>query len=91
MRIWLDDVRPPPGDSWTWAKTSDEAIALLRYTEEPIEEISLDHDLGLYDTGIPVAEYVANMVDPPLLVFIHSMNPVGRKRMAAILKERLTR
>ena len=50
MRLWHDDVRPPPDDDdWVWAKTNDEAKTLLVYGG--IEECSLDHDLGAVPTG----------------------------------------
>lgn len=42
MRVWLDDTRAMPDDYTHWAKTSDEAIELLKTGQ--VEEISLDHD-----------------------------------------------
>lgn len=50
MKIFHDDVRPPPLPGWEWCRTNQEVIALLE--REPCEEISLDHDLG-YD-GVDV-------------------------------------
>lgn len=44
MNLWLDDVRPAP-DGWVWAKTVDEAVALLQTGK--VEQASLDHDLGV--------------------------------------------
>lgn len=44
MKIWHDDIRPAP-EGWVWARTNNEALKLLR--ENDVEEISLDHDLGL--------------------------------------------
>lgn len=88
MKIWLDDVRQPPDDTWVWVKESEAAVSLLRYTEKEIEAVSLDHDLGLYDTGVPVAEYLGRMVSAPYrktAVYIHSMNPVGVQRLLAAL------
>lgn len=49
MRIWHDDVRPPPDSSWIWARTNDEAKELLAKDDAPpVTAISLDHDLGLH-------------------------------------------
>jgi len=48
LRLWVDDVRPAPGD-WLWVKSYDEAIAAMTCTV--ITEISLDHDLGMEVTG----------------------------------------
>src|SRR5438309_1594271 len=44
MKLWLDDIRPTPDDTWTWAKTVPEAIDLLKTGE--VTYASLDHDLG---------------------------------------------
>lgn len=44
MKLWLDDCRAAP-DGWTRATTVDEAIHLVE--RNVIEEMSLDHDLGL--------------------------------------------
>lgn len=49
MKLWHDDVRPPP-PGWTWARTNDAAKELLRSGR--VVECSLDHDLGLHDLGI---------------------------------------
>lgn len=45
LKIWLDDIRTPPDDSWIWVKRYDQFCELL-YTE--IDEVSFDHDIGLW-------------------------------------------
>lgn len=50
MKLWHDDIRPPPDSSWTWVRTNSQAKAFLlaaRKANAAYEEISLDHDLGL--------------------------------------------
>jgi hypothetical protein len=47
MKVYLDDQREPPDDSWVLVGTPADAIDLLRTGE--VEAISLDHDLGLID------------------------------------------
>lgn len=47
MKLWHDDIRRPPDDSWLWSRTNREAILALRTRD--IEECSLDHDMGLHD------------------------------------------
>lgn len=47
--LWLDDERKPPtfsdcGIHWTWAKTYDEAVEILK--TKTIVFASLDHDLS---------------------------------------------
>ena len=44
MRVWLDDAPAAP-EGWVHVRTPEEAIDLLR--AGAVEEISLDHDLGL--------------------------------------------
>ena len=50
VRLWLDDVRPPP-EGWRWARTVDEAKKIL--SENEVVECSLDHDLGLHEVEDP--------------------------------------
>jgi hypothetical protein len=52
MKIWHDDVREPPDETWVWARTNKEAIYLLLVAGQQgiaITEMSLDHDLGLHE------------------------------------------
>lgn len=56
MKVWLDDVRQAP-DGWVHATTPEEVIEFLRSGE--VEEISLDHDLGL---ATPDSERTGNDV-----------------------------
>lgn len=57
MKLWHDDIRPAPDDTWLWARTNKEAIRLL--LTYPCHECSLDHDLGL--DGIEMPETYAEM------------------------------
>lgn len=70
MKLWVDDLRPPPdshpspanpgetvSDGWWWAKTSRSAIDSLDYHNRiapKFNELSLDHDLGGDDTSRPI-------------------------------------
>jgi hypothetical protein len=52
VKLWLDDIRNPPDDSWLVARTADAAIAHMKTAiaiGDPIYEASLDHDLGHCD------------------------------------------
>lgn len=89
MKLWLDDVRPPPF-GWEWVKTAAQAIYWLQ--KGVVEEASLDHDLGSADaqTGYEVACWIEAAVvhDQDFVlpkVTIHSANPVGRGRMECAL------
>lgn len=90
VRVWLDDLREAP-DGWTHVRTPEEAIAVLGSGN--VDEISLDHDLGLTTpegkerSGYSVLEWLEREVAMGRAQFelpvisIHSANPVGRKRM----------
>lgn len=101
-KLWLDDVREPwrhGAMGFEWAKTADEAIALLK--KGNITFASLDHDLAaehycppekLHDdptgalTGYDVVCWMEeNNVWPEDGVEVHSMNPVGRARMQMVI------
>ena len=48
IKIWLDDERPTPDNTWLLCRRAEEATSLLRsFHESGIDvHISLDHDLG---------------------------------------------
>jgi len=77
MRLWVDDERMAPA-GWTWVKTSAEALEALGGVE-PIEAMSLDHDLGGEDTTRPIVLHLAEFGGWPAEVFVHTANPVGRQ------------
>lgn len=57
-KLWLDDVRKPPDDTWTWVKSYDEAVQAVE--DKWFFLMSLDHDLGMevieeMENGIAVA------------------------------------
>ena len=88
INLWLDDVRKPErvgpiwAEDWTWAKTAEEAIELLKTGR--VKTASLDHDLGEgltgYDVMLWLEEHLGELPELPLIV-VHSMNPVGKERM----------
>jgi hypothetical protein len=87
MKLWIDDLREPPGEEWLWAKTSAVAVACLLIG--PVSEISFDHDLGGDDTAMPVAKLIEQRsydgIRPPKWR-VHSANPVGRANLEAALR-----
>ena len=99
MKLWLDDIRKPWMHGYIgfeWAKTVDEAIALLETGR--VTFASLDHDLsekatlGNWEgerTGYDVVLWMeANNVWPSDGVVVHSLNPAGRARMQAVIDRR---
>jgi len=98
VKVWLDDRRPAP-EGWVHVRTPEEAIELLR--GGGVEEISLDHDLGLdvgarERTGYDVLlwlekEVAAGTMRPPAVMRVHSGNvgAVGRMESAIASIRRL--
>ncbi len=95
-KLWVDDYRDAPDDTWTVVRTPHEAIRLLAKFE--FEEVSLDHDIENRpdtETFQPVAYFlglrwlyrtaVRDLWE--VKVTIHSINPVGAREMQAILKD----
>lgn len=84
-KIWLDDERQPPDESWDWHKDILFAFQFIR--NGIVDEISLDHDLGEgqptgYDLLIMLERNVSEGWLFRLPKFhIHSANPVGRENM----------
>jgi hypothetical protein len=68
MKLWHDDVRRPPDDSWTWARDNRTAVWWLldrRLNGYHVEEASLDHDLGAETTdGAEIQSYLARGQSP---------------------------
>ena len=88
LKVYLDDVRDPPDDTWVCVRTPSEAIELLETGR--VAEISFDFDLG-YDeegremTGYSVALWIEEAValrnfTPPRMQ-VHSANPPGHERL----------
>lgn len=102
VRLWHDDVRRAP-EGWLWAQTNDEAKAILNEHEvieasldhdlgrEGQEEYPEDEELlfGDYgdETGVDLVRWMIENNAVPSLVRIHSWNPAGAARMAALLRD----
>ena len=102
MKLWIDDVRPAPeGYIWIksvrlgkW--TIEKYEQMIRYGEEHnlkgkvvLELIDMDHDAGDYanDGGdyIKLLDWLEE-TGRNYPIRIHSMNPVGRENMRAIIR-----
>lgn len=66
MKLWHDDIRIPPDETWTWARTN--AIAKIYLESGKVTECSLDHDHGL--------EELDPYSDPELMAFA-GRSPAG--------------
>ncbi len=90
-KLFVDDLRKTPNDTWMAARTVTEAIRLLHFNH--FEQVSLDHDIVDSDeTFMPVAMYLAarwvdksgNQFCPTIT--IHTGNPVGSEKMHEVLR-----
>jgi hypothetical protein len=91
VKIWLDDVREAPDDSWTVIRTYQECSYEIMFTLDCISDISLDHDLGEEKTGYDIVKLIKELVADdynyfPPRIFVHSDNPVGRANMWAAIR-----
>lgn len=87
MKLYLDDLRQPP-EGYVLARSSDEAIALVRELGWP-QFMSLDHDLGGDDTTMRFLRMLVNEwdgVSSPPDYQVHSANPVGRENIISFLE-----
>lgn len=93
MKMWIDDVRPAPY-SYIWyvsVNAAKEAIEFVenRFGKNYIELIDIDHDAGNYanDGGdyIKLLDWLEE-TGRNYPIRIHSMNPVGRENMRAIIQ-----
>jgi hypothetical protein len=84
-RLWLDDVRRPPSDEWTWAKSVEEAIEIL--ATKRVVEASLDHDLHPFQRdGMEVCLWMQENDVWPHRVRIHSSNRSASTKMCGLLE-----
>lgn len=82
-KLWVDDERPAP-DKFFWAKTSAVAVEFLKLMVTmgvPMEEVSLDHDLGGDDTGMKVLNWMIENNVWPAVLTIHTANTPARENM----------
>ena len=91
MKLWIDDVREPP-EGYEWIKTTEDAIERIKHLGRcgiEIELLDLDHDAGDFakfgGDYIKILDFLERvMISIPIR--IHSMNPVGRENMRAIIQ-----
>lgn len=103
MKLFVDDIRQAPDDSWTVARNVTEAIRAIARFGNDIKEISLDHDISHQvhieklsrpfpcgECFCPVAYYIGSYFqvgEDSPQMTIHTANPAGAKEMEAILHD----
>lgn len=81
VKVWVDDIRTPPDDTWLWFKDSEGVVRWMetrRANGIPLGSVmSLDHDLGGDDTTRRIVLWMCENEAWPDEVRVHSANPVG--------------
>lgn len=91
-KLFLDDVRPPPDQTWVLVRTVRAAIEYVEVYGVP-REMSLDHDLGYGERDAP--SFLQWLIDQDLdanyklgldkIKFnVHSANPPGRQNLEGL-------
>jgi len=102
MKLWVDDIRSAPDDTWNVARSATAAIrAIARYRHE-IKVVSLDHDIShqvqvgtvsrpypCEETFASVAYFMAEIYneDWQPQIILHTSNRVAGDEMSAVLLE----
>lgn len=85
MKIFLDDVRQPPDDSWLVVRSVPEFKNLVNDRLDDVEVISFDHDLGENtDSGYDAMKWLVfdkEFEFRDVQILVHSANPVGAKNI----------
>lgn len=85
MKLWLDDLRRPPDNSWTWAINVHQAKFWLKTGY--VEVASLDNDLGEGEPeGRTLVLWMAEHMVWPAEVRVHTENPVARDYMLGMIE-----
>lgn len=86
MKLWVDDERPGPDDTWTWATTVAGTIATLEAVK--VDELSLDYVLARGETGMDVMEWLRDHPDRwPGIIHAHSRSASGRELIEELARE----
>jgi hypothetical protein len=101
-KLWLDDLRDPPDDTFVVARNFEAATSTIKKKGCPLF-ISFDHDLGEVSdgetapTGYDLAKWIVEMHLEGVITFsegfsfrVHSANPIGAANISSLLDEYLS-
>lgn len=85
MKLFVDDLRDPPDDSWQVARSTSEAVRMCQAIWP--SDLALDHDLGGDDRIMDFLKILQEMGEgrPIPSWTVHSANPVGRKNIESFM------
>lgn len=91
-KLFIDDLRQVPSDDWVVARSSKEAIEIIKSKGLP-DSISFDHDLGGDDKATVVIRKITEMLldndlimKPSFRFLVHSDNPTGKDNIILDMK-----
>lgn len=91
-KLFIDDLRDVCGTDWMVARTSKEAIDIIRSNGMP-DVISFDHDLSGDDKSTIITHSIQEMVldniisiKPDFRFWVHSDNPNGKDNIIIDMK-----
>ena len=98
FKLWVDDTRLPPSKDWFYVKRVKDAIATIKMYEKNMSGsdtilIDLDHDAGDFaqygGDYIKILDWLERegIVDTGYFFHLHTMNPVGRDNMRAVIQK----
>lgn len=97
IKIWVDDIRPAPDNSYIHCRSVNEAKTAIRFYERNFSDdtilIDLDHDSGDYfndgEDYIKILDWLEEegIVDTGYFFHLHTMNPVGAENMRRIIEK----
>lgn len=88
MKLFIDDIRNPPGDDFSVVRSTQEAIEWVKTNGMPTF-ISFDHDLGGEDTSMIFLHKLYefwNETDTIPEYTVHSANPIGSKNIVSFME-----
>src|SRR5882672_2251390 len=91
-KLFLDDIRQPPDDTWVIARSYEEGVNIVQERGFP-SVVSFDHDLGKWDekTGKDFANFLIdydldhNIITGDFKFVVHSANPAGAANIQSIM------
>lgn len=90
-KLFIDDERSPVGDDWLVARSSIDAIEVVKKMGCPVE-IAFDHDLGGVDTSMNFIRWLVDgLLDARLHLpagfsySVHSQNPIGAGNIRGLM------
>lgn len=84
-KLWVDDERPAPDDTWEVALDADQARQLI--AENEYEVVSLDYVLKGWDSGFDVLMFMHNENRWPIELRSHSGGSLGRYEIISYAEE----